>query len=145
MCNHPVLFTKFMYILFKNVTGACFSVFSPINIAGRMRRGEVFPLTDWCTVTQGVEEIQHFVTSAADKVSHHAKVPTACADADPGSPPQVWGVSQASQPTAATGITGWGNSWHNLAGFCASVNIVFIFLNMVVSVLVGWMRMTHTE
>lgn len=102
-----------------------------------MRRGELCPLADWCTVTRGVEEIQHFVTSAVDNVSHRAEVPTARVDADPGSSLQALGVSQASQPTAATRNTGWGNRWHNLAGCCASVNIIFLFW---MSVLVGWMK-----
>lgn len=31
-----------------------------------MRGGELCPLSDWCAVTQGAEEIQHFVTPAAD-------------------------------------------------------------------------------
>lgn len=110
-----------------------------------MRRGELCPLADCCTVTQGVEEIQHFVTSAGDKVSHRAEVPTARIDADPGSPPRAQGVSQASQPTAATRNAGWGNGWHNLAGCCASVNIIFMFLNVAASVRVGGMKMTHTE
>jgi len=102
-----------------------------------MRRGELCPLADCCSVTRGVEEIQHFVTSAVDNVSHHAEVPTARIDADPGSSPRAQGVSQASQPTAASRSPGWGNSWHNLAGCWASVNTVFIFW---MPVLVGWMK-----
>lgn len=89
--------------------------------------------------------MQHVVTSAVDKVSHRAKVPTARVDADPGSPLQAQGVSQAPQPTAAPRSAGWGNSWHNLAGCCASVNIILIFLPVTTFAPVGWMKMTHTE
>lgn len=76
-------------------------------------------------MTWGGEETQHFVTWVADDVSHHAEVPAAGVPADP---PATQGVSQASQPTTTTGDTGWGNSWRNLAGCCASVNVVFIYL-----------------
>lgn len=92
-----------------------------------MRGGELCPLSDWCAVTRGAEEIQHFVTPAADR------------GAEPGLPIAGWQPGTPALPgkcaarfSRALCITKQ-HLWFIFLFGCG-----FFFLSAAVPVLLGW-------